>query len=287
MEYFGTEKVINRIVPTVSICVQTYQHEAYIRECLDSLLSQKTSFPFEIILGEDDSEDGTRDICKEYAEKHPDRIRLFLRDKKDKIFIKGTKTGRFNFLENLKSCRGKYISFCDGDDFWVNPEKIQKQVEFLDSNPEIFLCYTGTLQETSEHNTLKELVANEKKIASSEIKRISYLGHISNWMIKNHVEPLLNNPIVYKAPVLDVVIFEYSKIHGKIGALPILSSFYRFNPAGLYRMKSEKTVHMDRLILSYYLFKYLHKNPITFLRGLGYYSLRFISRFWNKVFEKP
>lgn len=120
MEYLGTEKEINQILPIVSVCVQTYQHEAYIKECLDSILAQKTSFPFEIILGEDDSEDQTRKICKEYAEKNPDRIRLFLRNKKDKIFINGVKTGRFNFLENLKSCRGKYIAMCDGDDYWTD-----------------------------------------------------------------------------------------------------------------------------------------------------------------------
>ncbi|MDI1322296.1 MAG: glycosyltransferase family 2 protein [Algoriphagus sp.] len=284
MEYLGTRKEINQVIPMVSVCVQTYQHEAYIRECLDSILSQKTTFPFEIILGEDDSEDGTREICKEYADKHPDVIRLFLRDKKDKIFINGTKTGRFNFLENLKSCRGKYISFCDGDDYWVDSEKIQKQVEFLESNPEIFLCYTGNFQENPEQNTTKEEVENEKIFQPAEIKRINYLGHISNWMIKNHLESLISNPIVNKAPVMDVVLFEYSKMQGKVAALPFFSSFYRFNPSGLYRMKSEKTVHKDRLILSYYLFRYIHKNPITFLRGLGYYSSRYYFRFWK---DKP
>ena len=85
---------MNSVTPVISVCVQTYQHKNYIRQCLDSVLSQKTNFPFEIILGEDDSTDGTREICLEYAAKHPDLIRLFLRSEKDKIYIDGRKTGR-------------------------------------------------------------------------------------------------------------------------------------------------------------------------------------------------
>ena len=80
-EYLGNNKPVNRIEPIVSVTVATYQHVDYIKECLDGILMQETSFPYEVIIGEDGSIDGTQEICKEYAEKHPDKIRLFIRDR--------------------------------------------------------------------------------------------------------------------------------------------------------------------------------------------------------------
>lgn len=142
MEYLGTEKPINKIQPIVSVCIATYNHSRYIAECLDSVLMQETNFPFEIIVGEDDSSDGTREICKQYAEKHPDKIRLFLREGKDKIFINGNKTGRYNNIKNLDAARGKYIALCEGDDFWIDKNKIMKQVAILDKEKDIALVHS-------------------------------------------------------------------------------------------------------------------------------------------------
>ena len=115
--------------PLVSVCIQTYQHAPYIRECIDSVLMQETNFPFEIILGEDDSTDGTREICIEYHNRHPDIIRLFLRSEKDKIYINDEKTGRFNYIQNLKEAKGRYIALLDGDDYWISKNKLQQQAD--------------------------------------------------------------------------------------------------------------------------------------------------------------
>jgi len=122
-EYLGESKPVNKITPLVSVSVATYQHAPYIRECLDSILNQETNFPFEIIIGEDESVDGTREICIEYAEKFPDKIRLFLRDReishlKDE---NGKLIKRLNgiFTFGLMSSRGKYIALCEGDDYWT------------------------------------------------------------------------------------------------------------------------------------------------------------------------
>ncbi len=125
----------------VSVCVQTYQQVNFIRNCLDGILMQQTAFPYEIIIGEDESNDGTRKICKEYAIKHPDKIKLFLRSRNDVIYIKGNATGRFNFMESLKACKGKYIALCEGDDYWTDPLKLQKQVDFLEANPNYGICF--------------------------------------------------------------------------------------------------------------------------------------------------
>jgi len=129
----------------VSVCVPTYQHVNYIKKCLDGILMQKTGFEFEILLGEDDSSDGTREICKQYAKKYPDEIRLFLNDRKNVIYIDGQPTGRWNFVNLLKNAKGKYIALCEGDDYWTDPYKLQKQVDFLEANPSFSMCFHNTI----------------------------------------------------------------------------------------------------------------------------------------------
>lgn len=129
--------------PLVSVCVPTYQHEPYIRACIESILRQKTNFSFEIVIGEDASTDGTREICQAYSAKYPDKIRLFLRSRKDVIYIDNRATGRFNFTETMKAARGKYIALCEGDDYWVDDHKLQMQVEFLEMNPGFSLVHTN------------------------------------------------------------------------------------------------------------------------------------------------
>ncbi len=129
--------------PLVSVTVQTYQHSPYIRECLDSILMQKTKFFFEIVLGEDGSTDGTREICMEYAKKYPDIIRLSLNTRENVICINGRPTGRRNFMNNLKNARGKYIANVPGDDYWTDPLKLQKQVDILDKYNDIVACHHG------------------------------------------------------------------------------------------------------------------------------------------------
>lgn len=126
--------------PLVSVCVQTYQHAPFIRACLDGILQQEAAFDFEILLGEDHSSDGTRDICIEYAQRYPGKIRLFLHHRENNIHIEGKPTGRFNLLYNIFSARGKYIAICEGDDYWTDPFKLQKQVDFLEQHPEYTIC---------------------------------------------------------------------------------------------------------------------------------------------------
>lgn len=140
------EEYPNRVVdavpdPVVTICVSTYQHSDFIHNCLDGVLIQETSFPFEVIIGEDESSDGTREICKQYAEKHPDKIRLFLHRRENNIEVHGRPTGKFQLVYSHFKARGEFIAICEGDDFWTDPSKIKKQVSFLDHNDEYALSY--------------------------------------------------------------------------------------------------------------------------------------------------
>ena len=122
--------------PLVSICCTTYNHSKFIKKALDSFIMQETKFKFEICIGEDYSDDNTRNICIEYAQNYPNIINLFLRDRKNTVYIDGYATGRFNLAETIKKCKGKYIAICEGDDFWTDSNKLQDQVDFLENNPE-------------------------------------------------------------------------------------------------------------------------------------------------------
>ena len=157
----------------VSVCVQTYNQEEFISDCLDGILMQEVDFPLEIILGEDDSKDRTREICEHYANKHPQLIRLFLRDRKDVIFLNGKASGRYNLMENLRQAEGKYIAICEGDDYWTDPLKLQKQVDFLETNPEYGICFHNVEQINILDGIKKDIIPNLE--SDQDINITSYI----------------------------------------------------------------------------------------------------------------
>jgi len=112
----------------------TYNHENFISQAIEGVLMQKTKFPIELIIGEDCSTDNTRKICLEYKEKYPDRIKLLLPEK--------NLGAQQNFLETVNVCQGKYIALCEGDDYWTDSYKLQKQVDFLEANEDYGFVYT-------------------------------------------------------------------------------------------------------------------------------------------------
>lgn len=116
----------------VSICCITYNHEKYIAQAIEGFLMQRTSFRSEIIIGEDCSTDETRKLIDKYQQKHPETI---------SIINSGQNVGSIgNQVRTMNQAKGRYIAMCDGDDFWTNPLKLQKQVDFLESNPDYIAC---------------------------------------------------------------------------------------------------------------------------------------------------
>lgn len=119
--------------PLLSVRIVTYQHVDYIAQCLDNVLCQVTNFPFEIVIGEDASTDGTRAIVFDYADRYPEKIRVITADMNVGVKANGQRV--------RSACRGKYIALLEGDDYWTDPLKLQKQVDFLEANPDYSLCY--------------------------------------------------------------------------------------------------------------------------------------------------
>ncbi len=120
----------------VSIICTAYNQKSFIRKCLDGFVMQKTTFPFEVIIHDDASTDGTADIIKEYEQKYPDIIKPIYQ--KENQFSKGL---NINYTYNYPRVKGKYIAFCEGDDYWIDENKLQIQVDFLESHPDFTGCF--------------------------------------------------------------------------------------------------------------------------------------------------
>ena len=120
--------------PMVSVKMITYNHRPYIAQAIEGVVKQETAYPFELIIGEDCSTDGTMEIVLEYQKKCPDIIRVITSDKN----VGAKKNG----YRTAKACRGKYVAFCEGDDYWHRYDKLKLQVEYLEAHPECGLVYS-------------------------------------------------------------------------------------------------------------------------------------------------
>ncbi len=130
------------MVPLVSCCIITYNHAAYIKQAIESVLHQKHNYAFEIIIADDCSTDGTLEIVKLYQMKYPEKIRL----------VPGTVNvgAAKNFMNLLSTASGKYIAYLEGDDYWSNELKLQKQIGFMEAHPEFSTCFSNVLETFSE-----------------------------------------------------------------------------------------------------------------------------------------
>lgn len=135
--------------PLVSINCLTYNAEKFLRDTLDGFLIQKTNFPYEVLIHDDASTDGTVKILKEYENDYKHIFNIVYRE--TNIF---SQTGIYPFFENIKRAKGKYIADCDGEDFWTDPYKLQRQVNFLENNPEYVMCHHRYILRTPKEDRL-------------------------------------------------------------------------------------------------------------------------------------
>jgi glycosyltransferase involved in cell wall biosynthesis len=130
--------------PLVSVKMMTYNHEPYITQAIEGILCQKTSFPFELVIGEDCSTDRTLEIVMDFQKKYPHVIRVVTSEKNVGAHKNSERT--------RKACRVKYIAFCEGDDYWQDSYKLKKQVDYLEDHPECGLVYSSYDVHHCKHN---------------------------------------------------------------------------------------------------------------------------------------
>ncbi|SDH86861.1 MULTISPECIES: glycosyltransferase family 2 protein [Winogradskyella] len=219
----------------VSVCVQTYQHAKFIEECLEGILNQKTNFDFEIILGDDDSKDGTTEICLKYAKQYANRIRFIAHKRMNNIAINGRPSGRFNMLYNLYSAKGKYIALCEGDDYWTDPLKLQKQVDFLENNQDVNICFTRAQLLKNEVFSMHDI---PKPFYNNSFKYIELLKHY-NFIATCSVA--FRKPLhfefpnwFHKLPFGDLGIYKLVSEDKDIQCIDEVMSVYRIHDNGVY-----------------------------------------------------
>lgn len=235
--------------PMVSIVCITYNHEKFLAKALDSFLMQKTSFTFEIVVGEDCSQDGTASILAEYSTKFPEKIRA--------IFNKTNLGMITNAVHTTSLCRGHYIATCEGDDYWMDPLKIQKQVEFLEANPDYILCFHDALimkNEIIETNPkpfsyIRHDLSKEDLLCGAQLPTLTVC-------YRNVIQKIPSD--FYNAPILDLCTWSMLGAHGKGKFMPdIIPAVYRVHAGGAISMKaqSEKyrmTMHTLSLLSEYW-----------------------------------
>lgn len=251
--------------PVVSVNVPVYQHEPFLEQCLESILNQKTNFPFEIVIGEDESSDRSREICLSYKERYPEKINLILNKRADVVIVDGIPTGRYNGYTIIKNSRGKYIALLEGDDYWESSDKLQKQVDFLEANPDFSGAYHDTYKfyENEEGQEVRELFRKKlpTMITVEDTLKKQTPFHTSSFMFRR--EYLLEFPeFLWRIHSADMAMFSILAKYGPLGYVPELYSNYRNHFGGITKNKQFEIN--------------FHKNRIKFLEEMDeYHSYKF------------
>jgi len=233
----------------VNVFIVTYNQEKYIEECLDSILMQKTNFTYEIVIGEDHSTDNTRTICEKYANEHANIVLLPL--KENLGLVK-------NWERTLNACHGKYIALCEGDDYWIDPFKLQKQVDFLEENNQFNMCVTNRSILIPEGNFYDDLYT--KEIFTKEDILKGEIPHTQTMLIRNLDKEDMSRFLLKMLDSLpsgcDRVLAYWYSLSGNIPVLPYITAVYRWSGVGVWSNYSE----IDREFHSLELFRIFHKR---------------------------
>lgn len=218
----------------VSVSCLTFNHAPYIRQCLDGFLMQKTNFKFEVLIHDDASTDGTEEIIREYEKKHPDIIKPLYEETNQYVLgRRGSKT--FNYPR----AKGKYIALCEGDDYWTDPLKLQKQVDFLEANINYGLSNTDSdvfYQESGlflkNYNKRKRLLNSSGSVTPEMILSGRYFIKTASVVVRKDIVLDYLQTDYYKnvgqyLQMGDTPLWTYTAIVSKIHYLPESTTVYR------------------------------------------------------------
>ncbi len=201
----------------VSVCMITFNHGSYIEQAIEGVLSQHTDFSFELIISDDISSDNTREICQRYYKRYPDKIRLLFRENNLGIFD--------NFFQTISCAFGDYIAICEGDDYWIDPYKLQKQKDFLDKKPNASLVYHNAIvEDNGKRRLFIDLNAEEHIVSTEELLKKWSIPTASIMFRKESL--LLPSPLkqFHNADYFLEILLQTS---GDIHYIPSIMSVYR------------------------------------------------------------
>lgn len=250
--------------PLVSIHCLVFNHGPYIRNAIEGFLMQETSFPFEILIHDDASTDNSASIINEYATKHPHLIKPLYQ--KENQYSKGVDV-TYDF--QISRALGKYIAICEGDDYWTDPKKLQKQVDFLENNPDFGLVYTDFDKLFNNSGTIRiSLFKNGEEVPYTEFEDIlenkPYLAPCT-WVYRKEFTPQKRGNYTDWSYTILLDIAKESRIK------------YLDDTTAVYRLLPESASHSKSI-----------KKQFNYMKGVYQIQMEYAAKYCveNNVIEK-
>jgi glycosyltransferase involved in cell wall biosynthesis len=267
----------NSNIPLVSICMITYNHELYIKQAIESIIMQDTNFQFELIIGDDCSSDNTIQICESYKERYP-WIKLHKAASNYGV-IK-------NFIRTLHLCKGKYIALCEGDDYWVDRNKLQLQIDFLEDKAEYSMVFTDYSVVDSKNRPLS--VDSLPSFMKKELTLFDILDfHIppTRTIVYRKSDKIFKTSLVTNFFGGDVFICAILLENSRAAYIDLKSAVWRIHDNGVYSMIPEISKRLNiindakNLKKIFNKYKYLRRLNLTISRQyINLYCLYFSER---------
>jgi glycosyltransferase involved in cell wall biosynthesis len=217
----------------LSVMVITYNHERFLAQALESIFAQRVNFEYEIIVGEDCSTDGTREVLNSLCRRYPGRIVSLFRER--------NMGAMKNLQDTLAACQGQYIALLEGDDFWICDDKLQRQIDFLDTNPDCAIsCHRARFldeMDAAKHTlyptlpagayTLDQLLGGNFVMTCTAVCRRKYLDRLPDWFLDLSLG--------------DWPLFALLATRGSINLMDDVMATYRVHPGGIWSSRSESS----------------------------------------------
>ena len=252
--------------PLVSVCMISYNVEAYIADAIEGVLAQESSFPVELVIGDDASTDRTLEIARSYADRYPGRVRILAFSENHGI--------AGNTARTLEECKTPYVAICDSDDVWSDPHKLQKQVDFLEAHPDYGIVYTDvqTISETGAPFDDPEIQSLRPLFASGDIffqlLGGNFIPNSSAVFRRAYFEGHEVNPYRHYF-IQDYIMWLYIAARSKAHFLPEITTLYRKHSGGVTReVPPEKRAGNRRMLLlslyrTFAVFDRHNRRPLT------------------------
>jgi len=210
----------------VSVPMVTYNHGRFIAQAIESVLMQDLGEPFELVIGDDCSPDDTREIAESYARAQPQRIRLLPPEER--------LGGRPNYVRTLRACKGQYVAQLDGDDYWTHPEKLRRQVELLDANPDCAWCFHATreVDDGSGKASIWRAPGRKQRYDLNDIARRNIASSCAVMFRRGLVDEFPD--WFFKAPFGDWPLWVFNAQRGRIGYIDRVWAVHRHHAQGVW-----------------------------------------------------
>ncbi len=218
---------------TISVVITTYNQESFITKCIESVLMQQGDFQLEVVIGDDHSTDGTRKIIERYQEKNPDIIKMISTPENNGM--------QQNLKRCLDCCSGDFVAVCEGDDYWIDPGKLNKQMEFLDANPDCSMCFNSILlfieKDGNSFQHIEQKYLTTDRFSTEDLIASNFIGNFSCCMYRASVISKLPEKL-FQIKFVDWLFNLCCSQFGPIGYLSEMMSVYRIHEKGVWSSKT-------------------------------------------------